>query len=145
MRERKSNVTTAGSNLQTIEVPIQGMDCTECTQHVQKAVQALSGVQEANVFLSSEKAVIKFDPRQVNLEDIRRAVAGAGYSVPDPKEKEAGKGIGDEAAPAARGFTRQILTLLGVAFGLILFIVVVGEWFGLFEAVTTHVPLPIGI
>ena len=29
----------------TIEVPIAGMDCTECTQHVQAAIGALPGVE----------------------------------------------------------------------------------------------------
>lgn len=133
--------TNTGTALQTIEVPIAGMDCTECTQHVQKAVQALPGVEEASVFLSSEKAVIRLDPERVKLEDIRRAVAGAGYSVPDIKRQEAE----EEAAPAARGFTRQVLTLLGIVFGLVLFIVVVGEWFGFFETITERVPLPLGI
>ncbi len=129
------------TTLQTLEVPIQGMDCTECTQHVQKAVQALPGVESANVFLSSEKAVIRLDPARVKLEDIRTAVAGAGYYVPDSNGQQAKEG----AVLAAKGFTRQILTLLGVAFGLILFVVVVGEWFGLFESVTARLPLPLGI
>lgn len=131
----------AVSTIETIEVPVKGMDCTECTQHVQKAVQALPGVESANVFLTSEKAVIKLDRKQVNLDDIRRAVAGAGYSVPEIIENQVNK----EAAQVTGGFTRQILTLLGVAVGLILFVVVVGEWFGLFEALTTRVPMPVGV
>lgn len=45
------------ADLKTIEVPIQGMDCAECTQHVQRAISKLDGVQSVNVLLATEKAV----------------------------------------------------------------------------------------
>ena len=62
---------------QTIEVPIRGMDCHECTQHVQQAIAALPGVESVDVLLSSEKAIINLDPAQVRMDAIRQAVAGA--------------------------------------------------------------------
>ncbi len=46
------------ANPQTLEVPIKGMDCAECTQHVQKAIAKLPGVGSVNVLLGSEKAII---------------------------------------------------------------------------------------
>jgi Cd2+/Zn2+-exporting ATPase/Cu+-exporting ATPase len=49
------------SEIKTIEVPIAGMDCAECTMHVQKAIATLPGVEAAEVFLASEKAVIRLD------------------------------------------------------------------------------------
>ncbi len=42
--------------IKTLEVPVQGMDCAECTMHVQKAIAALPGVETVEVYLSSEKA-----------------------------------------------------------------------------------------
>ena len=35
------------TDVKTIEVPVTGMDCAECTQHVQQAVAALPGVKSA--------------------------------------------------------------------------------------------------
>ena len=67
-----------------IELPIRGMDCTECTQHVQHALCALPGVAEAQVYLSSEKAVVRYDPAQVELSAFRKAVEGAGYTLQLP-------------------------------------------------------------
>ncbi|MEP7198453.1 MAG: HAD-IC family P-type ATPase [Chloroflexota bacterium] len=55
------------TNTQTIEVPVRGMDCHECTQHVQHAIAALPGVASVAVFLTSEKAVVQLDPQRVNL------------------------------------------------------------------------------
>ena len=123
----------------TIEVPVKGMDCTECTMHVQHALAQLPGVEKVEVFLASEKAILRADPEQVTLPLIRKAVAEAGYSVPDP----------EDAPPASKNaiqnFTRPVLTLFGIVFGSVLFITVVGEWLGLFEKVTELVPWYVGL
>ncbi|MCL5960017.1 MAG: cation transporter, partial [Chloroflexi bacterium] len=122
----------------TIEVPIRGMDCAECTQHVRHAISALPGVESVEVFLSSEKAVVRLDPGLVDLPAIHKAVEGAGYSVATAVEPR--------PAPSPLGdFTNRILALFGVVFGAVLFVVVVGEWLGLFEAFTERVPWPIGL
>ena len=71
------------SNFQILEIPIEGMDCAECTRHVQKSISALPGVQEVDVFLASEKAVIQLDPSLVGLAAITKAISSAGYRVPE--------------------------------------------------------------
>lgn len=124
-------------NTQTIEIPITGMDCTECTQHVQRAIALLPGVHSANVFLASEKAVVQLDPSQVDLTLIRQAVEQAGYKVPKQVETETGA--------LAIGVSRSVLTLFGIVFAVVVFVVIFGEWLGLFETVTEFVPLPIGV
>jgi len=121
-----------------IEVPIQGMDCVECTIHVQKAIVDLQGVQSADVFLVTEKALVSYDPNLVNLSSIRGAVEGAGYSVPESgAEPEEDSGLGN--------FTRPVLTLLAFVFGVVLFVIVVGEWLGLFKTLTDLIPWPVGV
>ncbi len=121
---------------QTLEIPVAGMDCAECTQHVQQAIAALPGVEEVNVFLTSEKAVIRLDPTLVDLPIIHKAIENAGYAVPVATAPPAARSLGD--------FTRPVLTLFGLVFGAVLFIVVVGEWLGLFEAITEQAPWPLG-
>ena len=126
--------------IQTIEIPVKGMDCAECTMHVQQALAQLPGVEKVDVFLASEKAVLKADPTRVTLAVIRKAVADAGYSVPDVADHPA-----VPAANPIQSFTRPVLTLFGIVFGAVLFITVVGEWLGLFEKVTELVPWYIGL
>lgn len=129
------------NGVQTIEVPVRGMDCAECASHVQKALAGIPGVASANVLLSAEKAVLTVDPVQVSMAAIHTAIAGAGYSVPEDA-------MLDSAAPAVQSetpnFTRRVLTLFGIVFALVLFVVVVGEGMGLFESLTERVPLWIG-
>lgn len=126
--------------IQTIEISVKGMDCAECTVHVQHALAQLPGVEKVDVFLAAEKAVLKADPTLVTLPVLRKAVADAGYSVPP--------GADNAPAPAAnpiQNFTRPVLTLFGIVFCAVLFITVVGEWLGLFEKVTELVPWYIGL
>ena len=123
-----------------LEVPVQGMDCAECTMHVQHALAALPGVDDVHVLLSSEKAVLQVDPALVDLPTIRKAVEGAGYTVPEPQTK---KGV-EPNSRSLTTFTRPILMLFGMVFGAVLLIVIVGEWLGFFERVTEWVPWYIG-
>jgi len=124
---------------QTIEVPIAGMDCAECTQTVQRAIASLNGIKKADVFLSSEKAIIQLDPSMVKLTDIRNAVKNAGYSIPEQAEEDA-------TPNAALGnFSRRIFTVLGLVFGAIILLVVAGEWLGLFKGLTQLIPFPAGV
>ncbi len=127
--------------LKTIEVPIAGMDCAECTQHVRHAISALPGVESAEVYLAAEKARIRLDPARVNLDAIRDAVHAAGYSVPETVTALA-TGPGEAAAS---GFVKRIGLLLAALVGVILFVVVAGEWLGLFEQLTERVPWPLGL
>jgi P-type Cu+ transporter len=122
----------------TVEIPIQGMDCAECVQHVQKAIQPLSGVSKVEVYLASEKAVVEFDTDGADLHAIQRAVENAGYQV-------GGAYADRKSTSQSSEYTRPILTLFGVIFGFVLFIVVAGEWLGLISAVTERVPWPIGL
>jgi Cd2+/Zn2+-exporting ATPase/Cu+-exporting ATPase len=126
-------------DLQTLEIPIQGMDCTECTMHVQHAIAALPGVEHVDVFLGSEKAVVRLDAQQVDLPAIQQAVRRAGYTATAPEN------VSKVDASGLQGFTRPILGLLGAVFGAVLFVIVVGEWLGLFETLTAQVPFMVGL
>jgi len=130
--------------IQTLEVPIRGMDCAECTQHVKHAIARLPGVQDVNVYLASEKAVIRLDPEQVGLPAIRGAVERAGYSVANATTDAAQETVESRTSAELQNFARPIWYLLGFVFAAVLFVVVVGEWLGLFEAITTRVPMPVG-
>jgi len=124
--------------IETLDIPVAGMDCAECTQHVQRAIAALPGVATVNVFLAAEKATVRFDPGLVDLSVLRRAVEGAGYTVPAAEAPES-------ASSPLADFTRPVLTVFGVVFSAVLFIVVVGEWLGLFSEITKRVPWPVGL
>ena len=126
------------ASIKTFEVPIQGMDCAECTQHVQQAISKLDGIKSVDVLLAAEKAIIKLDPAKVDMPAIRKAVASAGeYSVPETPETPSPVHLAD--------FNRQLMTVLAVVFGVVLSIIIAGEWLGLFRILETLIPFPLGV
>ncbi|MEK7277027.1 MAG: cation-translocating P-type ATPase [Chloroflexota bacterium] len=128
------------SQLQTLEIPVSGMDCAECTQHVQKAIATLNGVQSVNVFLASEKAIVRLDPALIGHDAIRKAVEGAGYGIKDEGGRQ--KAETERALPSSLILHPSSFFLL---FALVLFIVVGGEWFGLLDRLTALVSFPVGL
>lgn len=122
-------------DLQTTEVPIQGMDCADCTRHVQHAIAELPGVESVQVYLASEKAVIQHQPGSADITAIRKAVSSVGYSVPQTSED----------SPAPSQYAKPLLTLLAVLFGVIIFVALIGEGLGFFETLTVYIPWPIGL
>lgn len=119
----------------TIEVPIHGMDCADCTQHVKHALEKLPSITSVEVLLGAQKAIITMQGDSVKMAAIRTAVEKAGYFVPETAA---------DAAPTAQQFSRKVLTVLALVVGALLFIVVVGEWLGLFETITRGVPFWVG-
>ena len=64
-----------------VSIPIQGMTCAACAKAVERAVGKLIGVDHTVVNFATEKAVIKYNPKQVRLSEIKQAIAKAGYKA----------------------------------------------------------------
>ena len=59
---------------------IEGMMCSHCVMHIQKALAALTGVQEVAVSLENKSARVKLDANVAD-ENLRTAIAEAGYDL----------------------------------------------------------------
>ena len=99
----KAAVDDAGYRIPTRHrtLRIGGMTCASCVAHVEKALLETPGVVAARVNLATETAAVEFIPGAVALEDLRRAVDDAGYSV------EEVLGEGDEAQQEERERLRK--------------------------------------
>jgi Cu+-exporting ATPase len=62
-------------------LPITGMTCANCVATVERNLKKVSGVQLANVNLSSERATVEYDPNLSVLNDLIERVFKAGYGV----------------------------------------------------------------
>jgi len=60
---------------------ITGMTCTTCADTVEKALSTVSGVTQASVNFTAEKATVEYDPSVATEETLIRAVADTGYGV----------------------------------------------------------------
>ncbi|MCA1647356.1 MAG: heavy metal translocating P-type ATPase [Chloroflexi bacterium] len=64
-----------------VTLPVEGMTCASCVRRIEKTLNRVAGVQDASVNLATEKAKVVFDPAQVTIDQMRAAVARAGYRV----------------------------------------------------------------
>lgn len=60
---------------------IQGMTCSSCQAHVEKAVKKLEGVNIVNVNLLTNNMNVEYDETQVSSDRIIKAVVDAGYGA----------------------------------------------------------------
>src|SRR5215203_529025 len=74
---------TPTSRMPTADItfPVTGMTCASCVNRVEKAVGKVPGVERAAVNLATERATVRYDPRQATVADIGMAVERAGYGV----------------------------------------------------------------
>ncbi|GLK92018.1 heavy metal translocating P-type ATPase [Pseudomonas turukhanskensis] len=93
------------------DLPIQGMTCAGCAGRVERALQAVSGVQQASVNLATEHARIQA-PADA-LPRLIEAVQGAGYSVPSQRLELAITGM--TCASCAGRIERALAQVPGVS------------------------------
>lgn len=67
---------------------IGGMTCAACVYHVERALNGVPGVASASVNLGVEKATVQYVPEVAGLEELRRAVEEAGYTVESSGDRE---------------------------------------------------------
>lgn len=63
------------------DIKISGMGCASCAIKIEKSLDNLEGVQEAQVNLATEKATVEYDPEKLELKSLEQAVENAGYVV----------------------------------------------------------------
>jgi Cu+-exporting ATPase len=116
----------------TVQLELEGMTCAACAARIDKALNKLDGV-EASVNFATEKAAVRYDDQQVALDDLVRAVEGAGYGASLTRA---------ESGPGARlGLRLAVAALLTVPVALLAMVPPLGfdgwEWVAL--ALTTPV------
>ncbi|MBX0326470.1 heavy metal translocating P-type ATPase [Oscillochloris sp. ZM17-4] len=127
-------VEAAGYGIVTdrLEIPVTGMTCASCVMRVEKALRKVPGVIDASVNLSTEGASITYSPASSSFAELRLAIEGAGYGVIETADADAGAPEDVEAAARARELQdKRRKLIVGVAFGLPLFLISMSRDFGL--------------
>jgi copper chaperone len=71
--------------MQTEHMTVTGMSCGGCASKVTAALNAVAGVQDAQLSLSGGDATIKYDEKLTSPSQLKAAVLSAGYGVKDGK------------------------------------------------------------
>jgi Cu+-exporting ATPase len=65
---------------QRLDLPIEGMTCASCANHIERKLNTLAGV-EATVNYATERASVRFDGERVTARELIAAVEAAGYAA----------------------------------------------------------------
>ena len=60
---------------------IEGMTCSACANRVERFVNKLDGINEANVNFAMETLNVDFEESKLKLDDIENTVIKAGYKI----------------------------------------------------------------
>jgi Cu+-exporting ATPase len=141
--------------LTSITLALEGMSCASCARRIERGLQRLPGIKEANVNFATEQATVVYDPALVNPTLMVEKVEQLGYEALPLLTQAAGgaeaaewldarpgtasslvQGEGDQELPAVSGLAeaqrraaRRRLWLLLMAIALSLPVVVLSMFF----------------
>ncbi|XP_034894647.1 probable copper-transporting ATPase HMA5 [Populus alba] len=72
---------TSDKSTQVCRIRINGMTCTSCSSTVEQALQAIPGVQKAQVALATEEAEVHYDPKILSCNQILEAINDTGFEA----------------------------------------------------------------
>jgi P-type Cu+ transporter len=67
--------------LKIINLQVTGMTCASCVANIEETLKNLVGVKKAVANLATGKASVEYDPSQVSLNTLKKAVDDIGYEV----------------------------------------------------------------
>ncbi|KJS79379.1 MAG: ATPase P [Desulfotomaculum sp. BICA1-6] len=62
-----------------VELALSGMSCAACAARIEKVLNKVPGVTRAAVNFATEKTVVEYNPAEADVQQIKKAVADAGY------------------------------------------------------------------
>lgn len=67
--------------MKKVEFDITGMHCASCSAVINKALNKLEGIENANVNLTTNKATVNFDEKQTSIKEIIKTIEHKGYGA----------------------------------------------------------------
>ncbi len=68
-------------DLRRVELKVAGMTCVMCAKTIEHSLRDLDGTTHAEVNLGNEMVRVEYDPSQLKLADLEKAVTEVGYEV----------------------------------------------------------------
>lgn len=101
-----------GQETKQASLQITGMTCAACANRIEKGLNKLDGVTEANVNFAIEKATVTYDPQKVDIAQMEQTVQKLGYGT--AKEAVDLQIIGMTCAACATRIEKGLSKLPGV-------------------------------
>lgn len=112
--------------MQTVMLKLSGMSCASCANSIEKALNALPGVQRCSVNFAMEQAMVHYEPEQTNPATVATTVDAMGYSAEILSEED-WQTFEGEAEQITRRAQSQQLRLKVLVGGVISVLLMVGS------------------
>lgn len=67
--------------IQTETLKLSGMHCVSCALNIDGELEDTAGVKSATTSYAKGKTEVKFDPDEINLQQIKNIIEELGYGV----------------------------------------------------------------
>ncbi len=119
--------------MRKVKFDIQGMTCSSCSAHVERAVKKLEGIKSVNVNLLSNNMTVEYDENILGNDKIINAVIDAGYEAKILENAKTIKGEKKTNNNAIEGMKKRLI--ISICFLIPLMYIamhhMLNEWFGL--------------
>lgn len=79
--EQQKDVLPVAASASKASFSVEGMSCAGCVASIENALHARRGVLNASVNFATKTAQVEYNPTEVSVDDMQRAVAQAGYEL----------------------------------------------------------------
>ncbi len=117
--------------VETVNLPVRGMTCASCANHVEQALRSADGVIDAAVNLATERATISFLADVATVADLQKAVKATGYELLAAEDTERADAEADREEAKMRAARFHMITAWGFTIPIILWMMV-EMFFGVF-------------
>jgi len=105
------NIRSMGYEVKAEKVTLSvgGMTCAACSSRVERTLNKLDGVLQAQVNLATEKATIEYLPNKIGIADFNKTINNIGYFVKE-EEKKREKVEEDEDIKKVKEAKKRLIT-----------------------------------
>ncbi|CAG8707013.1 10192_t:CDS:1, partial [Acaulospora morrowiae] len=103
-QRENSDAKLSSGNL-TITLPIKGMTCMSCVNSITRALSSVPGVNNINVSLKDENAVVDYDSTMISQDEIVERIINCGFQVPIEQKSDPHDEMGKSTILPVLGMT----------------------------------------
>ena len=74
-----------GNSKKKAEIKVSGMSCASCALNIEKTLNEVEGVDEASVNFGTERVTVEYNPNEIKLPELEKAIEDVGYGVLNEK------------------------------------------------------------
>ncbi len=108
----QSGAAVDDAGYRTRRFAVEGMTCSACSAAVERAVRKLPGVREAAVNLVTGMLTLTYQPLALPVEQLRDAIAHAGYTLADPAAVVPGAVAHSKRSPEVRAMRIRVAIMV---------------------------------